>query len=35
MSHADHAGIAQLAEQLFRKQQVVGSSPTLGSTLSS
>ncbi len=26
------AGLAQLVEQLFRKQQVVGSSPTVGST---
>jgi hypothetical protein len=25
------AGLAQLVEQLFRKQQVVGSSPTVGS----
>ena len=26
------AGLAQLVEQLFRKQQVVGSSPTVGSS---
>jgi hypothetical protein len=26
------ADVAQLAEQLFRKQQVVGSSPTIGSS---
>jgi len=27
-----HADLAQLAEQLFRKQQVAGSSPAVGST---
>jgi len=27
------AGVAQLAEQLFCKQQVVGSIPTTGSTI--
>jgi hypothetical protein len=27
-----HAGVAQLVEQLIRNQQVVGSSPTAGSS---
>jgi hypothetical protein len=27
-----YADVAQLAEQLFRKQQVAGSSPAIGST---